>query len=418
MHDENVILVVGASARQLAQSARLANRRVIGIDLFADWDLRQVADCHPVQSLNEVRLDAMFPTEQVAGFVICGGMETRFEVLVQLESKIRFYGPKIRQLKRSQDPLLLSQVCADNQIRFPEVRSADSMPNVTNAEWLLKPRLGSGGHLISRPSPSSNTNVNGDLFWQRFVEGKSFSALLASNGGAVQLLGVTEQLVGDPKLTSSEFAYCGSIGPVIPNAELREQLLRCGSCLANEFELIGCFGIDMIVDHLGQSWLIEINPRITASAEIFELAGSINSAMELHLNCFQADPLPAPRTTDIRLGKAIVYSNYESNYKVSCDMFEWMKDRSLQATSVGFAGGRQKKYWPEKADEFLIADIPEPGTVIKHGHPIATVLCFDRFSNPSSGKSLHERLCQAADSIRNKILQESKKLADSSPASF
>src|SRR5690606_21045188 len=69
------------------------------------------------------------------------------------------------------------------------------------------------------------------------------------------------------------FHYAGSLGPLrLANATTRH-LQALGDLLAAEFQLIGAFGVDFILDADEETvWPVEINPRYTASMEVLERA--------------------------------------------------------------------------------------------------------------------------------------------------
>ena len=106
------------------------------------------------------------------------------------------------------------------------------------------------------------------VYFQRFIEGPSFSAIYAAVEGRAELLGVTRQLVGT---TGSPFAYRGSIGPISLSSRPTGMLSELGWVLASSFPLIGLFGVDFILRD-DDIWPVEVNPRYTASVEVLELA--------------------------------------------------------------------------------------------------------------------------------------------------
>jgi predicted ATP-grasp superfamily ATP-dependent carboligase len=111
-------------------------------------------------------------------------------------------------------------------------------------------------------------------------------------------------------------------------------------------------GIDLVVamdDSGPQPYLVEVNPRYTASMELLEQAYGLNifsqhlAAMEGHLPDFSlTDRLLSRRTY---FGKAIVYAR-------------------RTVTTPETAG------WVERGRR----DIPFPGERIEAGHPVCTVL--------------------------------------------
>jgi predicted ATP-grasp superfamily ATP-dependent carboligase len=122
--------------------------------------------------------------------------------------------------------------------------------------------------------------------------------------------------------------------------------------LTRRFQLRGVNGIDLVVamdDSGPQPYLVEVNPRYTASMELLERAYGLNifshhlAAMEGHLPEFSlADRLPSRHTY---FGKAVVYAR-------------------RTVTMPETAG------WVERGRR----DIPFPGERIEAGHPVCTVL--------------------------------------------
>ena len=394
------ILIIGASARHLAQSAKTAGLSPLAIDLFGDWDLGQIAKCQRVESLSKLDIEQLPPQfESVKQFMICGGMETRGEVVAKLASKFSFLGPQPIQLSRTQDPFLLNDVCLANSIAFPAVRKFDDTVELTQMDcewpkWLSKPLLGSGGHSISLWNENT---VPENHFLQERINGISYSALFVSNHSGAKLLGITRQLVGQP-LASKPFAYCGSVGPIQLHSTTEQNIARAGDCVAEAFKLTGCFGIDFIVDEDALPWLIEINPRITASAEVLELAGCIKSIVGLQIHSCSGSSVDLSATARAVVGKAIVYSDLDRTLQINDSLFEFLKSNSLQ----------RDNFLNSAATQISVADIPRIGTKIQPGHPIVSI-----FVTGETVDATIVRLIEAVQQTRETI----KKLADLVPAS-
>ena len=134
--------------------------------------------------------------------------------------------------------------------------------------WLVKPIASAGGRLVQHLDHATVPLAEPSYF-QQFLDGPSYSALfLAPREGSAELVGVTRQLLGTP---GSPFAYRGNIGPSPVPAPLMSRLRQLGNVLCSAFRLVGLFGVDYI-QHDDEPWLVEINPRYTASVEVFELA--------------------------------------------------------------------------------------------------------------------------------------------------
>ena len=100
---------------------------------------------------------------------------------------------------------------------------------------------------------------------------------------------MTRQLLGTP---GSPFAYRGNIGPSLVPAPLMSRLRQLGNVLSSAFRLVGLFGVDYI-QHDDEPWLVETNPRYTASVEVFELA-THRTLLTEHLRACGMDLVESP----------------------------------------------------------------------------------------------------------------------------
>ena len=102
---------------------------------------------------------------------------------------------------------------------------------------------------------------------------------LSREGWSAVLVGVTEQLIGEPRLNADWYAWCGSIGPVALSDPERGALSRLGVALAQRHDLRGLFGVDFVRDRSGGWWPVEVNPRWVPSADVLERAASGQSLL-------------------------------------------------------------------------------------------------------------------------------------------
>ena len=120
---------------------------------------------------------------------------------------------------------------------------------------------------------------------QRFVAGEAASAVYVAANGRAEFLGATRQLLGRDVGLPAEFAYAGTIAPLIVSPVEMQASHRLGGVLAREFGLVGLFGVDFVRAQ-GEIWVIEVNPRYTASVEVLRararLAAVGRSCRSLH----------------------------------------------------------------------------------------------------------------------------------------
>jgi predicted ATP-grasp superfamily ATP-dependent carboligase len=203
--------------------------------------------------------------------------------------------------------------------------------------------------------------LDGEHLLQAPIEGRPASAVFVADGERSVVLGLTEQLIGRDELGGRGFCWCGNI---LPLADARhdtfavlDSVEAMIAALTRRFGLRGVNGIDVVVAEgphgLGHGrprpYLVEVNPRYTASMELVEHAYGLNifahhvAAMEGDLPEFSlADRLQSGYAY---LGKGVVYAR---------------RTLVMPETENWFERGRR--------------DIPFPGERIESGHPVCTVL--------------------------------------------
>jgi len=254
-------------------------------------------------------------------------------------------------------PQLVARALNEAGLLFPDIaRTADDIPR--DATWLLKALRSAGGGQVRVWDAAAPRDVAESYYLQRRIEGASFAAVFVAAGGTAALLGVTRQLVGASWAGATGFQYCGSIGPVDPQGDLKRQFAAIGQTLAHEFSLTGLFGVDAIVNSAGV-WPVEVNPRYTASVEVLERALGI-SAINVHLRACRDAKLPGePVELPERIvGKAIVFA---PTGRVAADAWADTARERLPARLANPAD------WPP------LADVPPSGAMIEAGWPILTV---------------------------------------------
>lgn len=380
---EQTLLILGASARAAAFSARRAGWEVSCGDMFADVDLRE---------MGRVELVRDFPAglEEVANrapsgpWMYTGALENHPRRVERIAARRPLLGNGAEVLRRIRDPFLLTRALQAAGLTMAECRtSSEGLP--CDGTWLRKRKKSAGGlhvQVWSGPNSGFEEAEKKDAagwYFQRRIEGLCCSAAYIGAKGNARLLGATEQLVGPQfgqreDLVPSAFCYAGSIGPLQLSHSERNKLQRIGEVLSAEFQLRGLFGVDLI-RHDQDFYPVEVNPRYTASMEVLEW----NLGMSLvgwHLEACRNGELPKESELRIRQqslssqtwhGKAIVYA--ESSSHVASEV-----TARLMAENDSHA-------WP------VVADIPSAGTSLEPGQPVATV-----FAEGSSRDDVVERL--------------------------
>ncbi|MBY0523645.1 MAG: ATP-grasp domain-containing protein [Gemmataceae bacterium] len=343
------LLIFGASARAAAFSALRAGLDPWCVDLFADADLE---DRCSVLRLPAADYPEGFADVSVLAppgpWMYTGGLENRSRLVKQIARLRQLWGMD-SCLDAIRAPELVALALERQGAPSPRVRMKP--PDATE-RWLVKPLGGAGGTGIRAwdgGEPPSR------VYFQEFIAGDSCATLYLADDRGVALLGATHQLVGVDWLHAAPFHYCGSIGPLLPDAAVRAALERLGAGLYANFELRGLFGVDCVLRD-GVPYPVEVNPRYTASVEVHEhVTGS--PVLALHRAVFdKSAPAPVLYTGGKHeaVGKAIFFARQSLVFPTDGP---WM-------TTLRQPGD----VWDLPA----FADIPHAGTPIKAGRPVLT----------------------------------------------
>jgi uncharacterized protein len=390
------LLILGASARAAACSARRAGLRPESIDLFADRDLSAAGPARRIDRDSYPSGLERLAAESAEGpWIYTGALENEPDLIGRLAEARSLWGNGEETLRAVRDPAKVAEVLRHAGLPCPAVRMTP-VGLARDGSWLEKPLASGGGEGIC-PLASGGTRFEGPVYYQERIAGPSYSGLFLGELGSARLVGVTRQRIGRP---GAPFAYAGSLGPCSLAPDSVRTLEQIGGVLASAFGLKGLFGVDLILkDEV--PWPVEINPRYTASVEVLEWATG-RALLEEHSRVFGGNGSPleaknlegaggrgwwgstppyrepwpvgdrvdAPRgigelrETDIReghsgntpgghfvVGKAILFAERSGDLPE----FEWAPPHLNDAVPPA------------------IADVPRPGTRVEAGEPILTV---------------------------------------------
>ncbi len=175
------------------------------------------------------------------------------------------------------------------------------------------------------------------------------SAAFVTDGVRSHLVGLARQWIGDATLGAAGFRYCGGLIPFSEDErELRlvaTQIRRAAAALVSACDLRGVFGIDFVLRE-ETVYVIEVNPRYTASMELLERAHGL-ALFEWHVAGCRAT-LPEitapPLSAGAACGKAILFARRRC---------------TLADTRPWLAEG--------------VRDVPRPNTTIPPRAPVCTL---------------------------------------------
>lgn len=399
--DGHHVLLVGASIRAAAQSAKKAGFLVTGIDRFGDFDTRQICDrfttFRELTALSPVEFDDWVRQCPGNQFLQVGGVsEDGADVITQLAKSRRLLGISAAMQREMACPKWLRETAESSRITFPESYTADeSNPSFRavsdgriQKRWLRKKvwqdgpscgglgvrwaNSGLGTSFVSRNSLEL-TNPSIPELWQRWTEGRSYGASFYSDGESACLLGVCRSSIH--RIGNRPFVYAGSYGPLTIHSSINNRLSELGQAIVRRSKIAGLFGVDVIIDRCDRVTLLEINPRWTASIELIE-RDWLHRGCAVPMGSLVGSVLRSVPTEEIRstVGKhagalrqfgrdtswkRIVYATRAGQF-----CHESLPLRSAQLLEPFRFGGLQ----------IQIADVPNDGQIIAKHDPILTLI--------------------------------------------
>lgn len=353
------LLILGASTRAAAWSALRAGLEPICADLFLDTDLQAIARVLPVTTYPQGLWSAVEDLPPTP-WIYTGGLENSLELIAAISTRHPLQGVTPQQVKVVRDPWWLRQTFATGPVKIPELRESDDPPS--EGQWLSKPRASSGGRGISIWNPSTaSTDSSEPFYFQEFIPGRSVSALYLGTEQGALLLGTASQLA-PPVQSLHPFAYFGSSVPAGVSEETLQQMAEVGETLMERIPLRGLFGCDFLLGTEGL-FLLEVNPRYTASVELHEhalqapLLGWHLAACGGELSRSQFENwehhVSRHRMGEACFAKRILYAEREGAFPYLPELL-----------------GRLPGLW----DVPRFADLPAPGASFRAGDPVCSLL--------------------------------------------
>jgi methenyltetrahydromethanopterin cyclohydrolase len=339
----NKILIIANSARMLAQAARDSGFIPFVMDCYGDWDTQNLSeDYQQVKSLNIADLlpaiNFFKQQHNLTQLVYGSGFEQHSDSLIFLAQHFEILGNSPETFIALQNKRNFFHHLQQLNINYPEVRF--TAPN--NCEgWLIKPEQSQGGLNIRwAKKPAHPTN----FYYQRYIDGKSLSALFLANGKQAQIIGYNQQLV--TSFEQQPFVFAAILNHAEISLVQQQTLTLWINQLTAAYGLRGLNSLDfMLAD--GICYVLEINPRPPASMQLYE--GDLLSA---HIS--NSIDLPGFKNLE---GLNPSYKAYQILY-------------AQKSTVI-----TEQIRWPDGG-----VDIPASGAIIGTGQPICSMI--------ASGKNL------------------------------
>lgn len=259
------LLLAGSSVRYLAQSAAAAGIPVVGIDTFADLDMRLACrQFHRaastgalVQAVQESGVDDATSWSYAAGFE-CD--PAALERLVRRRRNLLGNDPGVLQLLA--DARRFFTLLGELDIAHPRV--LHERPRDTGG-WLHKAGARFGGLGVRFAKDASP--FDGPSHYQEFLNGPQCSLLFAADGCDIVVIGFNRLMARYP--AAGDFRFAGAVSGYEPSEAQAQRMTLAAQRLTRALGLRGVNGLDFVV-HNGVPKLLELNARPPATLELYE----------------------------------------------------------------------------------------------------------------------------------------------------
>ena len=342
--EQSPLLVVSASGRALAQSAARCGLPVVVLDLFNDLDVRALAVASDSVATRNGKFDGrrllaaaqrMCSPDCCGGLVYGSGFEGRTGLLAKLARGRTLFGNAPHTVAQLKDPARFFSMLDSLGIAHPETRLD---PPADVAGWLVKCIGGAGGSHVKPMRPRHCARPN--RYFQKLQSGRTLSVLFAADGRDARVIGVNEQWTAGIA-QCAPYCYGGAVGGILLPPDVHVRIATLLGRLVRATGLVGLNGLDFILDADAEPCVLEINPRPTATIDLYD-ADFEGGLLALHLRACRGE-LPGMHRPHHARAHAIVYA--------------------MQALRVP-----ARLYWPA-----WCTDIPESGSLIPAGAPICSV---------------------------------------------
>ncbi|MFT5425872.1 MAG: putative ATP-grasp superfamily ATP-dependent carboligase [Gammaproteobacteria bacterium] len=367
MPQNNQYLIISQSGRALAASAKRAEIDVHVIDLFADEDtvVNSLSNYSATgfsggnnsEALIEI-VDQYIKHHPDLSIVIGSGFEDNLELLAELEQRFTLIANHSSTVRQIKDPVIFFDRLEKLSLPFPEYFT--DRPSAPKSILLQKTIGGAGGGHISLDK--KKVALTSSYYLQAYIEGRNYSATFLADGKSFYFLGFNETWVCDKK---SDFTFAGAVSNVsLPN-KLSEEVTDAIRQLVLSFNLHGLCSLDFIVeDETGQYLILEVNPRPTATFELYE---NQRGLFVQHLAAFDG----LMTKPELSQGQSRALGVLYAEESITMPLLEWPD-------------------W--------VTDRPKPGKKITKGEPVCTIHAEGSTKN-NSKEQLMMRLASQGKSL-------------------
>lgn len=323
------------SARPYVEAAVQAGYEVSAIDGFADMQTRALCSQMLAVPFNTRGFDAdglltaiqAFDLNRFDGLLYGSGFEAQPELLRQLAQLMPVWGNSAELVAQLKNPHIFFGALDQLEIAHPDwyaVGLEKLNPEILN-NVLIKAVGGSGGGHVQYADRAAE-KYDYPHYLQQKIEGDAISVLFVADGQQVDIVGFNLQWVSATPATPFRF------GGIASNIDLSEsvqfQLRQAAEKLTQYFGLLGLNSLDVVIaKHAEQVFVLELNPRLSASMELYLDARP--DLLECHIQPCRDKILKATSNSSQKSNAfGVVYADEAILMNANFVWPEWVKDYS------------------------------------------------------------------------------------------
>ena len=308
---------------------------VITVDGFADVDTIKVSSsswCLPLSSKGFsashlrtclARLRSKFPNAHV----LLGAGAEHLAAWVQEQKDWVLCSCQAGVVDKINTPETFFSALEELEIPFPRVSLSQKVGRNEGA-WLYKQAGLCGGLGVSRSFNQSSAKCIG--YWQQELSGDAISALYITDG-------MTRQCVGFSRIHTvsigDDYPYVYAGAETLPEVD-KSIMIKTDSYaekVIKHFNIKGVFGIDMLLADPTSSekshlYVLEINPRISATFELYQHVSQDLNLVDAHIRVCEGERLSKLALSKGHYAYRIIFAPYEFDVPAKISWPHWCKD--------------------------------------------------------------------------------------------
>lgn len=270
-------LIIAQSGRTLAAAAKRSGMDTHVIDHFADQDTK--AHAQSTEQLSEFTLEQQkgqlimlvkkyLQQDPRIEIVLGSGFENKPELQSQLQRIAPIIGNHTKCIQQLKTPAIFYQALQALSLPYPTYHLSHHR-NTLKFPYLIKAIGASGGDHIRLYKQG---RIPKNHYLQQQLHGKNYSVTFIANGNAFQVLGFNEIW---QRTKNRNFTFSGIVSNTLLAKKHQQKIILAVKKIVSSFRLYGLCSMDFIITPSQQYYILEINPRPSASFELYDHQGDL-----------------------------------------------------------------------------------------------------------------------------------------------